>query len=190
MKKLLIITATLIAMIQNISATENNLKMCKTFIKQGTAYQSTLKNQTVNNATLTFYKNNVVSHCGSIIARVQYEKEFFPQFVVKNIISSIQGCKTSIKIAKHYKDSASNKEILNAYKENIVDNCGTLVAKTQASFCLFSAVDTSKQETIKAHCLSAIKEAHTVKNINSKDKTLALHKSNIVDKCGKLQASL
>ncbi|SFV57057.1 hypothetical protein MNB_SV-13-1495 [hydrothermal vent metagenome] len=186
MKTILTLSIILLAGMQNLSAETKNTEACKTFISEGKAYKSTLK-AGQEDATLAFYKENIISHCANLVAKVQYETNFVPKLMVKETASSIKGCKTSIKIAKKYE---GNDKVIEAYKENIVDNCGTLVAKTKPAFCLFDEVDTSSIEKLKILCQSAIKEAHSIKSIVIDTKAMAIQKANIVDKCGKLQAIL
>jgi hypothetical protein len=191
MTKILTITVILIAMIQNISAKENNLEMCKGFIEQAKAYKDTLKNEKSGDATLAFHKENIVTHCGTVVAKVQYKRDFFPNLMVKDAEATVEGCKTSIKIASNYKNDASNKEMLEAYKENILDNCGTLVAYTKPAFCLFDVAKTSSvQERIIDLCVVAIKDAHETKSTTKDVKALAVHKANIVEKCGNIHKTL
>lgn len=191
MTKILTITVILIAMIQNISAKDNNLEMCKAFIEQGKAYKNTLNKEQSNDATLAFYKEKIVAHCGTVMAKVQYQRDFFPNLMVKNTGETVEGCKTSIKIAKNYAKNASNENMLTAYKENIIDNCGTLVAYTKPAFCLFDVAKTSSvQERIIDLCVVAIKNAHETKSISKDTKVLALHKANIVEKCGNIHKTL
>jgi hypothetical protein len=192
MKTILTLTVILLAGMQNLSAQTQMIEACKTFIVQGKAYQSTLKvSEAQADATLVFYKKNIVANCGNLVAKVQYKMDFFPELMVKDTEATLQRCKTSIKIAKeHQSENAFDKKVFEAHKENIIDNCGTLVAKTTPAFCLFDVVDSSSKEKLKTLCLSAIKEAHRLKSISTDTKAVSVHKSNIVDKCGKLHATL
>lgn len=191
MKTILTLTILLLAGMQNLSAETNDLALCKTFIEKGKAYKNTLENTKSEDATLAFYKENIISHCGSIVARVQYQLDFFPQLMVKKRSTTIGKCKTSIKIAKSYKASDTiDNEVIKAFKENIVDNCGTLVTTTEADFCLFDIVDNTSVEKLKSLCITAIKDAHRVKNMTKDSKMLTRQRANILEKCGNLHATL
>ena len=138
MKKILIVAIVSLMAMVNLQAETSNVEMCKTFIEEAKQYQDTMKNDKLSNATLAFYKDKVVSHCGTIVAKVQYEENFFSKLMVKDTLASVDNCKVSIALAKTYAASdAHNSKVLEAYKENVVDNCGTLVAKKAPAFCLF-----------------------------------------------------
>ena len=107
-------------------------------IGSNSQYQNTMKDDKMSNATLAFYKDKVVSHCGTIVAKVQYEENFFSNLMIKDTFASVDNCKVSIEIAKTYAASDThNFKVLEAYQENVVDNCGTLVAKKAPAFCMY-----------------------------------------------------
>jgi len=138
MKKIITVAIASIMAMVNLQAETSNVEMCKTFIKEAKQYQDTMKNDKMSNATLAFYKAKVVSHCGAIVAKVQYEENFLSKLIGKDTLASVDSCKVSIAIAKTYVASdAHNFKVLEAYKENVVDNCGTLVSKKAPAFCLF-----------------------------------------------------
>lgn len=138
MKKILTVAIVSLMAMVNLQAETSNVEMCKTFIEEAKQYQNTMKDDKISNATLAFYKDKVVSHCGTIVAKVQYEENFFSNLMIKDTFASVDNCKVSIKIAKTYAASdRHNFKVLEAYKENVVDNCGTLVAKKVPAFCLF-----------------------------------------------------
>jgi len=190
MKTILTLTILLLTGIQSLSAQTQNTQACKTFIAEGKAYQNTLLVGKVD-ATLAFYKENIATHCGSIVAKIQYETNFVPKLMLKETASTVYGCKTSIKIAQNYQGNENfDARVMDAHKENIADNCGTLVAEVKSAFCLFDMIDSTSAEKLKTLCVAAIKDAHTAKSITRDTKALAIHKSNIIEKCGNLQASL
>jgi hypothetical protein len=190
MKTILTLTILLLTGMQSLSAQAQNTEECKAFIAEGTAYKSTLK-EGQKDATLAFYKENIGTHCGSIVAKVQYETNFVPKLMLKDTASTVKGCKTSIKIAKNYQGNENiDARVMDAHKENIADNCGTLVSEVKPAFCLFDMIDTTSAEKLKTLCVAAIKDAHTAKSIRIDSQALAVHKANIIEKCGNLQASL
>ena len=138
MKKILTIAMVSFLAMVNLQAETNSVETCKTFIKEAKQYQDTMKNDKMSNATLAFYKDKVVSHCGTIVAKVQYEENFFSKLMIKDTFATVANCKVSIEIAKTYAASDThNFKVLEAYKENVVDNCGTLVAKKAPAFCMY-----------------------------------------------------
>jgi hypothetical protein len=189
MKYLLTLSVILGALVQTLTA-DSQLEACKTFVKEGTAYHHTLKAGEVDE-TLNFYKENIIANCGNVVAKAHYKVDFFPQLMVKSTTSTLTGCKASIKIAKSYQaNGGADKSVIDAHKENIVDNCGTLVAKSEPVFCPFGIEDSASVENLKQLCQSAIKEAHDAKAVDVDKKALAVHKANIVEKCGELHKSL
>jgi len=96
---------------------------------------------------LAFYKDNVVAHCGSIVAKVPYKKDFFAQAFMKKETASVNNCKMAINMAKSYKNITDRSDfIAQAHRVNVVDNCGTLVARKAPSYCQFDVADNSKED--------------------------------------------
>ena len=191
MKKILItaIIATL-AMV-TVQANTTEVEMCKTFIEKAKTYKSTMKEDKVSQATLAFYKDEVVGHCGSIAAKVPYKKNFFAAELMKSNNATVNNCKLSIKMAKTYADTENKSFIItHAHKVNVIDNCGTLVAKKAPSFCLFDVVDNSKED-MKARCIASIKKAHAfTATINTNPEALQSHKDAVIANCGSLQTKI
>lgn len=191
MKKILIATLiTTMAMI-NAQAETTDIKMCKTFIEKAKTYKETMKDDKVSQATLAFYKDEVVGHCGNIVAKMPYKKNFFAAALMKNDTTSVNNCKVSIKMAKIYEETDNKSFIIaHAHKVNIIDNCGTLVAKKTPAFCFFDVVDNSKED-LKERCLASIEKAHafTASGHNNVE-ALQSHKDAVVANCGGLQATL
>ena len=138
MKKLL-----MIALLSGIAMADTKVETCKAFINQAQTYQETMKQDSKENTaskmTLAFYKDKVVAHCGNIVAKETYDKNFFANAMMKKTVTTKDNCKLAINMAKEYKNTKtfSSKIIENAHKENIVDNCGTLVSAKSSAFCLF-----------------------------------------------------
>jgi len=190
MKKLLIVTLMSVLAMVNVQA-ESNVKMCKAFIEEAKTYQTTMKNDKLSQATLAFYKDEVVSFCGNIAAKMPYEKNFFANVLMKSENANVNNCKKSIMMAKVYAET-ENKSFLitQAHKVNVVDNCGTLMAKKTPAFCLFDVVDNSTEDS-KARCIASIKKAHAFQStINLNPEALQAHKDAVIANCGSLQASI
>ncbi len=109
------------------NAQEQDLRLCKVFIKKAHNYQDTMGNSELAQATLESYKERVVSYCSTDVASAKI-RSIFAQGDNKVL------CKTSIRDAHAYQASMSNSEAdkatLDAHKEKVVAHCGTLVAKS------------------------------------------------------------
>jgi hypothetical protein len=145
-----------------------------------------MDNSKVSEATLAFYKDEVVVFCGDIASKIPYKKDFFAKQIMKNDTTTVSNCKVSISMAKSYAHSSDTTEFMtNAHKVNVVDNCGTLVAKKVSAFCLFDKVDNSKED-LKDKCIASIEKAHSAKSTESLNKL----KDEVVSNCGKLHTSI
>ena len=191
MKKILIVTIMSVLTMVTAHAENSNVEMCKAFIDEAKTYQSTMKEDKVSQATLAFYKDEVVAHCANIAAKMPYEKNFFASALMKHENASVKDCKLSIKMAQAYANSEENSYIItHAHKVNIADNCGTLVAKKAPTFCLFDVVDNSKEDK-KARCLASIEQAHKFQStINLNPDALQAHKDAVIAHCGSLQSKI
>ena len=142
MKKILITAFIATLALTNAQAQESiigtNVDICKAYIKEAKSFQTTMDTNKVSQATLAFYKDKVVAHCGSIVAVVPYERNFFANALMKKDMTTVSNCKVAINMAKAYDVSIGKSAfIANAHKVNIADNCGTLVAKKSSAFCLY-----------------------------------------------------
>ncbi|WP_309496547.1 hypothetical protein [Sulfurovum sp.] len=187
MKKIIIMAIISMIATINVQAETKNTEMCKTFINKAKSYQSTMKNDDVSKATLAFYKDEVVGQCGNIASKMTYEKNFFAKALMKKDAASVNNCKMSIQIAKKYDETANKSFIItNAHKVNVIDNCGTLVAKKAPAFCFFDVVDNSKED-LKERCLASVEKARTFQSTNNKDIELVQsHKDEVRANCGTL----
>jgi hypothetical protein len=192
MKKLFLATLMSIFTMVSAQADGTNVEMCKSFINKAKAYQSTMKEDSLSQATLAFYKDEVVNHCGNIAAKMPYEKNFFANVLMKQENTSVNNCKLSIKMAQAYAETEEKSFLMtHAHKVNVVDNCGTLMAKKAPVFCLFDVVDNTSKEDIKERCIASIRDAHAFqKKINLNPEALQAHKDAVVANCGQLQAAL
>ncbi len=186
MKKIILVTLMSILTMVNVQAETTNVEMCKTFIQKAKAYQETMKDDEVSKATLAFYKDEVVGQCGNIASKMTYKKNFFAAAIMKKDTATVNNCKLSIKMAKTYADTTDKSFIVtHAHKVNVIDNCGTLMAKKVPAFCLFDVVDNSKED-LKERCLASIKKAHSAMGTDA----ISAHKAEVVANCGRLQTSL
>jgi hypothetical protein len=113
--------------VQGFNAQEQDLRLCKVFIKKAHKYQETMGNSEFAQATLESYKERVVSYCSTEVASAK----------IRSILATGDNkvlCKTSIRDAHAYQASMGNSEAdkaaLNTYKEKVVAHCGKLVAKS------------------------------------------------------------
>jgi hypothetical protein len=186
MKKILM-TAIIATLSFANAATQNaNIEACKTYINEAKSFHSTMEMNKVSHATLAFYKEKIVSHCGNVIAKPSYEQNIFATLLIKKDTVTANSCKLAIQMAKTYHEGNKVSPVLSkAHKVNMVDNCGTLVAKKAPAFCLFENVNETIEEntvSLKEKCLVAINKAHSAVD---KNRILA-QKEDIVLNCGNL----
>lgn len=168
------------------SSIKTNVETCKTYITEAKSFQATMDTNKVSKATLAFYKDKVLAHCGNIASKMPYEKNFFANTLMKKDTTTVSNCKLAIKMAKDYDKSESTSPfIANAHKVNIADNCGTLVAKKIPAFCLFDVVDNSRED-LKHKCIASIKKAHAAMGTQ----TVANYKDEVLANCARLHTSL
>lgn len=187
MKKIIIMTMISILATINVQAETTNVEMCKTFIEKAKSYQETMKDDKVSEATLAFYKDEVVGQCGNIASNMPYDKNYFANALMKQENRSVNNCKMSIKMAKSYAETTDKSFIITqVHKVNVVDNCGTLIAKKVPAYCPFEVVDNSK-EGMKTRCLASVEKARTFNATNNKDIELVQsHKDAVRENCGGL----
>lgn len=133
---------SILAITTNVNA-DTNLEMCKTFVKQAHNYNDTMKNDSASQKALSFYKEKIAAHCGTVVAKPVYEVNYFKQVNAKNMTGTVESCKASIAMAKRYAEhSKFNKSMIiaEAHKVNIIDNCGTLIAKNPSAVCHIDTV--------------------------------------------------
>ena len=140
MKKLAIIV--LLCTFGISQATANNqdksLKVCQSYIAEAQTFKKTMGEDAMSHATLNFYKEKMLVHCGRIVAKTKFEKKSFSAMMMKNEINTKKDCRQAIDMAGVYSKNATQSEIIvAAHKENIADKCGTLVAGHVSSYCLF-----------------------------------------------------
>ena len=169
-----------------MQAKDTNIEACKAYIAEAKSFQSTMKHNKISDATMAFYKDEVVTFCGNVASKMPYKENFFALELMKKDTTTVSNCKLAINMAKSYNESGHTSPFIsNAHKVNIADNCGTLVAKKAPAFCLFDMVDNSKAD-LKEKCLASIDKAHAAMGTDS----VANYKAEVVANCGRLQASL
>lgn len=187
MKKIITMAIITILATINVQAETTNVEMCKTFIKKAKDYQATINNDELSKATLAFYKDEVVGQCGNIASKMTYKKNFFATQLMKKDIATVNNCKLSIKMAKSYDETTDKSFIVShAHKVNIVDNCGTLMAKKAPAFCLFDVVDNSNTDALKDKCIASIEKAHA----NMGSSADFENKGEVLKNCGRLHATM
>ena len=187
MKKIIIAALVSTLALINVQANDKtNIEVCKTYINEAKSFQETMETNKIDEATFAFYKDQVVANCGNIVSKETYEKNFFAQALMKKDTATVNNCKTAIAMAHSYVDNDNSSAfIANAHKVNVVDNCGTLVAKKAPAFCFFDVVDNSK-ESLKDRCLASIEKAHATMGTES----ALQNKNEVLENCGKLHRSI
>ena len=89
MKKIIIMALLSILATINVQAESTDVEMCKTFIEKAKSYQSTMKEDKESKATLAFYKDEVVGHCGNIASKMPYDQKFFANALIKKETASV-----------------------------------------------------------------------------------------------------
>ena len=115
-----------------------SFKVCQSYIDQTKAFKETMGDDKVSQETLEFYKKKMLVHCGDIVSKTKFEKKSFSDMMIKNENTTTAECRMAIDMASKYSEAPTQKAIIvAAHKENIVDNCGTLVASHISSYCLY-----------------------------------------------------
>lgn len=118
---------------------KGNIKVCQAYIDQAKKFRATMKDDALSQHTFNFYKEKVRVHCGTLIAKNdKFERKSFTEMMMKSDKTTTVACKRAITMASNYsKNEDQSQLIIAAHKENIVDNCGTLVASHVSSYCLY-----------------------------------------------------
>jgi hypothetical protein len=95
-------------------------------------------NDEMSKKTLAFYEEKRKVFCGNLASKVKFEKKSFLEMMAKNGKNTVKECKEAIDMASAYSKTKNQSAlIMAAHKENIVDNCGAVVASHVASYCLW-----------------------------------------------------
>ena len=138
-KLLLILLLSTFAMSETVeSKLGKYTKICKSYIEEAKAFQSTMTNDELSKQTFEFYKNKVRIHCGTIAAKPKFEKKSFTELMMKSEVKDKEACKLSIDMASKYSKAKNQSSLMiAAHKENIAEKCGTIVAAHVSGFCLY-----------------------------------------------------
>ena len=140
MKKLVIIALlSAFGMAEAITIPKGqSFKVCQSYIDQAREFKKTMGEDEISKKTFAFYKEKMYVHCGSIVSKKKFEKKSFVEMMAKNKKTTTAECRMAIDMAAKYSENSTQTDlIVAAHKENIVDNCGTLVASHVSSYCLF-----------------------------------------------------
>jgi len=140
MKKLLLIALlSTFSMSEVVSTNQGkSTKVCQTYIKYAKAFKEDMGDDAVSKEMLNFYKDKVRVHCGTLVAKSKFEKKSFTELMMQSNVDDKQACKLSIDMASKYSKRKNQTELMvAAYRENIADKCGDLVAAHVSNFCLY-----------------------------------------------------
>lgn len=187
MKYILTIALLSVLTLTNIQAKDADIEACKTYINEAKKFQDTMKTNIVSEATMAFYKDQVVANCGTLGSKAPYKTEFFANEFMKKDKASLASCVLAVKMAKTYQESGDvSPFILNAHKVNISDNCGSLAAKKRPANCLFDVVDNTSKEALKKRCLASIEKAYDAMGTEA----ASASKAEVVANCGRLHKTI
>jgi len=112
--------------------------ICESYINQTKAFEKTMKQDEVSKKTLEFYKEKMLVHCGSLTAKMKFEKKSFVEMMMKSDKATVPECRMAIDMAAAYSKNKEQSEVLvAAHRENIADNCGSIVASHVSAYCLY-----------------------------------------------------
>ncbi|CAA6811042.1 MAG: Unknown protein [uncultured Sulfurovum sp.] len=135
MKKILIV---LLITTFGLYADKGSIKVCQSYIDQVKAFEKEMGNDKISQKTLAFYKEKMKIHCGGLASKKKFEKKEFAEMMSKNENHTTAECKEAIEMASKYSERKTQSiMIVAAHKENIADNCGSLMAAHVSAYCLF-----------------------------------------------------
>jgi len=140
MKNLLfIVLLSTFGMSEAVNTTQGkSTKVCQTYIDYAKAFESEMGTDEVSKQMLEFHKDKVKVHCGTLVAKAKFKKESFVELMMKSNVNDKEACKLSIDMASKYSKRKHQSELMvAAYKENIADKCGDLMAAHVSNFCLY-----------------------------------------------------
>jgi hypothetical protein len=121
-----------------LHADKGSIEVCKSYISQVKEFKATMGNDKLAQETLNFYKNKMQVHCGDLSSKTKFERKSFVELMMKDEKTTTAECKQSIEMASKYSETKNQSAlIVAAHKENIVDNCGSLVASHVSAYCLY-----------------------------------------------------
>ncbi|MEA1879732.1 MAG: hypothetical protein U9N11_03705 [Campylobacterota bacterium] len=135
MKKILIV---LLMTTFGLYADKGSIKVCQSYIDQVKTFKKEMGNDKISQKTLAFYKAKMTIHCGSLASKKKFEKKEFAEMMSKDTNNTTAECKEAIDMASKYSERKTQSiMIVAAHKENIADNCGSLMASHVSSYCLY-----------------------------------------------------
>ena len=140
MNKLIIATLlSVFSMAEVVNTTKvKSISVCESYVNQTKAFEKTMQQDEVSKQTLAFYKEKMLVHCGSMTSKVKFEKKKFAEMMSKDENTTVPECRMAIDMASQYSKNKEQSElIVAAHRENIADNCGSIVASHVSSFCLY-----------------------------------------------------
>lgn len=146
MKKLIIVALlSTFGMAESLTATkEKSISICESYINQAKTFEKTMKQDDISKKTLAFYKEKMLVHCGRMTSKTEFEKKSFSELMMKSDQSTVPECRMAIEMASAYSKNKEQSEIIvAAHRENIADNCGSLVASHVSAYCLYGEEDFS-----------------------------------------------
>ncbi len=136
---MLVALLSVFAMAEVVNTTKvKSISVCEAYINQTKAFEKTMKQDDVSKKTLAFYKEKMLVHCGSMTSKVKFEKKQFAEMMSKDENTTVPECRMAIDMASAYsKNKVQSELIVAAHRENIADNCGSIVASHVSAFCLY-----------------------------------------------------
>ena len=121
-----------------MSADKGSIEVCKSYIKQVKDFKAQMGNDKLSQETLKFYKEKMLVHCGNLASKKKFEKKEFAEMMAKDNNKTTAECKQAIDMAAKYSETKNQSPlIVAAHKENIADNCGSLMAAHVSAYCLY-----------------------------------------------------
>ena len=121
-----------------LHADQGSIDVCKAYITQVKEFKATMKDDKLSQDTLSFYKEKMLVHCGNLSSKKKFEKKEFAAMMMKDSKKTSAECRQSIDMASKYSTTKNQTAMLvAAHKENIVDNCGALMASHVSAYCLY-----------------------------------------------------
>jgi predicted solute-binding protein len=138
MKKVALLLASSLLLVTSLFAEKTSTEICQTYIKQVKDYKKSMGNDEMSKKTLAFYEEKRTVFCGNLAAKVEFEKKSFLEMMAKSKKNTTKECKEAIDMASAYSKTKNKSALIfAAHKENIVDNCGRLVASHVTAYCLW-----------------------------------------------------
>jgi hypothetical protein len=138
-KMIIVALLSVFSMAETASVTkQKSVAVCQSYIDQTKEFKKTMGTDKVSQETFAFYKQKMLVHCGSIVSKVKFEKQYFSEMMMKAEVNTVPECRMAIAMASKYSENKKQSSIIvAAHRENIADNCGSLVASHVSAYCLY-----------------------------------------------------